>query len=286
MSLNYEFVLCALCGTDDCVVLFNDIVKCRKCGLVYRNPRKIADDITDKYSKSIVTAADKIDISKKPVYVDWLNKAERIYPFKNKKVLDVGCGQGYFLYLARKYDWDISGVEVSKKMAGDVNKKLGDVVFCGTLNEAGCELDSFDVVTFWDVLACIPEPLAVLQETKRALKKDGQVVIRVRNALFHVFVNKYFGKISAIFGLKPVVFHLYSFSADTIKTMLQKAGYRDVVVKNSVLTSRDPYGQGKVFSSAGMGLIKFVLNMFFKIVYFISGRRAIWSSTIIIYAKK
>lgn len=37
--------------------------------------------------------------------------------FSPGRLLDVGCGDGYWLYLMRKHGWEVTGVEISSQAA-------------------------------------------------------------------------------------------------------------------------------------------------------------------------
>ncbi len=279
-----EYISCNLCGSFKTKKLFYNIVRCVKCGLVYQNPRPSETNITEGFRASEIYISEHIDKSKEKVF-KWLLK--RIDSVAEKgKLLDVGCGKGFFLRMARDIGWDIAGVEISKSMADKINKELGNVVFEGKLEEARFPADSFNVVTFWDVLDELTDPYTVLTEVKRILRDNGVVLIRVRNAWFHVWVTKLFGKIASLLRMQPALFHLYSFSPVTITKMLKKAGFRDIKVENSILTTGDPCQQGRIFGIPGMNLIKKIMYLFFQIVYFFTGRRFALASSIIAYARK
>ncbi len=279
-----EYISCNLCGSSETKKLFYNIVRCVKCGLVYQNPRPLETNITEGFRESEIYISEHIDRSKEKVF-KWLLK--RIDSVAEKgKLLDVGCGKGFFLRMARDIGWDIAGVEISKSMADKVNKEFGDVVIEGKLEDAEFPSCSFDTVTFWDVFDELTDPVTTLMEVKRILKDDGVVFVRVRNAWFHVWVTMFFGKIAELLRLQPTLFHLYSFSPVTITKMLKKAGFRDIKVENSILTTGDPCQQGEMFGILGMDLIKKVMYSFFQIVYFFTGRRFALASSIIAYARK
>jgi len=84
--------------------------------------------------------------------------------------------------------------------------------------------------------------------------------------------------------LNPSVFHLYSFTPDTIKKMLQKAGFKEVKVKNSFLTTGDPYIITKSISLAK--IIKTIIYYSAQLIYYLSFGRAVIGPSILVIAKK
>ncbi|KON27200.1 hypothetical protein AC481_05575, partial [miscellaneous Crenarchaeota group archaeon SMTZ-80] len=68
---NYEWVTCNLCGADNVNILFHGerdgLVRCKICGLVYRNPWLRKDKQIEAYDKYYKTfkGRDRINRSKK-----------------------------------------------------------------------------------------------------------------------------------------------------------------------------------------------------------------------------
>lgn len=104
---------------------------------------------------------------------------------KDKSILDVGCGYGYFLELAHRNGWRVRGVEIAEDAVRQSRRKLGEKnIFQGSLEQAGYETDFFDAVTLWDMLVFVEDPAIELGECLRILKKGGKIGVRVRNVSF------------------------------------------------------------------------------------------------------
>lgn len=97
---------------------------------------------------------------------------------KNKKVLDIGCGFGWFeLYALKKNVKEISGIEISAddlKAAGTIKDKRAIFKVAGAL-KLPFPNNYFDTVVAWEVIEHIPENTEnkMFQEIKRVLKKNG-----------------------------------------------------------------------------------------------------------------
>ncbi|MEK6715540.1 MAG: class I SAM-dependent methyltransferase [Candidatus Omnitrophota bacterium] len=290
--MELEYIVCNLCGISREKVLFHtkigNIVRCQICGLAYRNPRLVEKEELERYIYGGIVNRlpwEQINASKQKFFEDTLVKINRA--MRPGIMLDVGCGDGFFLKLAQVSGWDVYGVEISKLLVEQARKRIGtNKIFEGVLKEGIYPLSFFNIVTFWDVLDHLSNPLATLQEVNRILKENGVILIRMRNALFHVSFSVLFGKITSWLHLKPTVFHLYSFSPRTIRNMLEKAGFREIGVENSILTSGDPYRQGRIFGPLGIEMIKRFMFAMFQVVYYLSGKRCVWSSSIIVYGRK
>ena len=286
---NLKEVMCNICNVkEEEIVLKKDtghIVRCKKCGLYYRTPRLSDVDEINRYRYQTLSnsSLEIVHHSKKQIFISTLNK------FNNHKgrILDIGCADGFFLTLSRLRGWEPYGIEISGFLVRKARENLGkNHVLDVPLKSAQLQSNFFDVVTMWDVLDHLADPWGELKEIGKILKKNGLLIIRVRNMSFHMLLNKLFKK--NLFGIvkKPTIFHLYGFNNQNIKTLLAKANFSNIKIENSKLTAGDPYSQIKFLESWGINFIKEIYYAFSELISFISGQRTLLSPSIIIYAKK
>ena len=136
------------------------------------------------------------------------------------RLLDVGCGNGFYLSLMRTLGWDVAGVEVDSQAIA-VCRAQGLSVFPGTLEEARFPDDSFDVITMNHVIEHVSNPLALLQECYRILSPGGYVAIvtpNVKSLAYRLFRESWF-------HLDPPR-HLCLFHSTTLRKCVQAAGFR------------------------------------------------------------
>jgi SAM-dependent methyltransferase len=110
-------------------------------------------------------------------------QVERFWQERRGRLLDVGCGAGYFLDAARAAGWDVRGVELSPAAARVGREQLRLDIFQGTLAEAGFPDGWFDVVTLFEVVEHLRDPGAVLAEAQRIPKPGGLLAVQVPNDL-------------------------------------------------------------------------------------------------------
>ena len=110
-------------------------------------------------------------------------QVERFRQGNRGRLLDVGCGAGYFLDAARKAGWLVQGVELSAAAAHVGREQLGLDIFQGTLADAAFPDASFDVLTLFEVLEHLRDPGTVLAEARRILKPGGLLAVQVPNDL-------------------------------------------------------------------------------------------------------
>jgi len=99
---------------------------------------------------------------------------------KDKKILDIGAWAGPFEALIYKEAKEITAVDVEDKALRVLKQNLPRVK-CVRANSHNLpfEPETFDVVTFWDVLEHIPVgyELATLWEINRVLKQNGKLFL-------------------------------------------------------------------------------------------------------------
>lgn len=222
------------------------IVKCQNCGLVYLNPRPTKTEISifysnDYYSYQPVEAhrltskfAHFVRISapgyrqNTPLHKRVISKL--IYnlfkgkvvhpPFQpNGKILDIGCGSGLFLKEMDELGWDSYGVEIDES-AVEYARKTGLKVFCGELADAHYPELYFDVVAIRHVIEHVHSPKGVMNEIYRIMKNEGTLILITPN--IDCYEAKIFGR---CWTALEVPRHLFFFSLETIKRLLQTTGF-------------------------------------------------------------
>lgn len=96
------------------------------------------------------------------------------------KLLDVGCGDGSFLSLARSCGWEVVGLEPDPKAVANAAKK-GLTVHEGGIEFFAGETGLFDVITLNHVIEHVYEPIKVLEACHALLKPGGQLWLETPN---------------------------------------------------------------------------------------------------------
>jgi 2-polyprenyl-3-methyl-5-hydroxy-6-metoxy-1,4-benzoquinol methylase len=99
------------------------------------------------------------------------------------RILDVGCGAGYFLRIANRLGAIAEGIEPSE-VAAQRAKDVGLSVFQGTLEDFADRFPDrqYDLITSNHVLEHVPEPVRTLSAMRRLLAPRGLIWIGVPNA--------------------------------------------------------------------------------------------------------
>jgi 2-polyprenyl-3-methyl-5-hydroxy-6-metoxy-1,4-benzoquinol methylase len=228
---------CLFCGVHDEVLRFRDdpfrVVSCRRCGLVYVNPRLPSDRLLEMYQEAYWTSDRACEfgyteyLADAPLYLR-TNRLRRRVILQRKPgpgaVLDVGCAAGFFLSVMAELGWETTGVELSAPMVRYATDELAlPDIRRGDLLSLELPPEHYDVVTLWDVVEHLEHPVAHLRAAARALKPDGLLLIETQN------VASLFAR---ILGRKWQHYkhaeHLYHFDPRSLPRLLDLAGFEQV----------------------------------------------------------
>jgi len=263
---------------------------CKKCGFFFSaNHSKsiLSEFILQHYLEEDPHRA--VAFSKKAFFNSALEYLSGNIAEKERKILDVGCGYGYFINFASKKNWNPSGVEIVKEAAEYAKRKIGtENIFEGKLKEANFCDNSFDAITLWDVLAIVDDPYDELKECYRLLKSGGIIGLRTRNVYFQKFAYQIYTALRNFFlklGFKePYVFNKFCFSAHSVKILLSRLGFQGIKINNSPLTFGDPYQHSHY--SFPIRMIKLSTDLVSRLVFLITGGKVIIGPALLIWAEK
>ncbi len=240
-----EHVRCNLCGADEATVRYpstiqpgedgdwravrctssgyghhHTIVQCRRCGLVYTDPRPGRQNLYENYQ----AVEDPLYVEERQgrvlTFEHHLKPLERLTgPPAGRPLLDVGCYTGIFVEIAARHGWDAWGVEPSHWAVREARER-GLHVVQGTLETADLPPAYFDVVTLWDVIEHLPDPRATLVQAHRLLKPGGLLVVHT------IDIDSLFARLMGGHWPWLMEMHIYYFSRRTLRLMLEDCGFQ------------------------------------------------------------
>ena len=244
-----ESVVCNLCGSDDAVLLYpsllprtnnpdriaryrctsalyaqhHAIVRCRQCGLVYANPRSSDSEVLKAYQEVVDPLYLREEMGRLLTFRRYVRVVEDVVgpSQEGRRLLDVGCYIGLFLEAVQEHGWESWGVEPCH-WAVEEGHRRGLVILEGTLREVSLPAESFDVLTFWDVVEHLPHPRATFAEAWRVLKPGGWIVIQTIN------VESWPARLLGPHWPWLMEMHLYYFSPGTLVRLLEQVGFTPV----------------------------------------------------------
>jgi SAM-dependent methyltransferase len=158
--------------------------ECQSCGLGFLNPRPTWEELEPYYSAQYAAYGHSHGAKADDDAV--IAEARRTGTFRHiplpegKRVLDVGCGGGYFLRICSKLGATVQGIEPSP-IAAEQARSQGIPVFNGMIDDFKTR-KKFDIITASQVLEHVPDPVATLAKMKSLLAPGGMIWLAVPNA--------------------------------------------------------------------------------------------------------
>lgn len=202
------------------------MVKCRSCGFVFARKIPTESELIEHYGK--YGRNDYLsDITIKR-YNELLDEME---PFrKTNRLIDVGCGIGYFLEQAKKRDWEVYGTEFTDE-AVRICEEKGINMALGALNSKMYDAGSFDVITSFEVLEHINNPIEETGRFNEVLRQGGLVYLTTPN--FNS-LNRYYLKEK--YNVITYPEHLSYYTPSTLKRLYKDSGFETRKVKTTGLS--------------------------------------------------
>ncbi|MCI0704224.1 MAG: class I SAM-dependent methyltransferase [Planctomycetia bacterium] len=237
-GVRWEHTVCPVCGfaeEDEFLRAPGDdgheyrLAKCRRCSLVFQNPRPDEATIGLLYTEDYPPY--RAPTRKRGGFLRGLKQRllghaqrtliDRIPVRFGATLLDYGCGAGAFAYEMRQHGWNALGMDFSPHAAATARAYYGLRVIEGTLPHPAVPQGSLDAITLRMVLEHIHDPTKLLRAAFEVLKPGGWLYVGVPNLASWGF--RAFG--SAWFPLR-LPWHLLHFTPDTLRRVVTDCGFQ------------------------------------------------------------
>ena len=220
--------------------------RCPDCGLIYVNPVLNEKAALDHYREEsswvkVMESGPQVEFDRMK-YRYGLDVAGP--HLRGDMVLDVGAGAGAFARTARESNLQIEVLELHRGNAAGLAKE-GFRVYDRPLAETNLAADRYDLVTLWEVVEHIVEPLDLLMDIGRILKPGGLLLALAPNA--DSLVSRILHEKSGAFGGHS---HVSFFNVRTLARLLRQTGFSIIEAEtlitelgtiNNYLSYEDPY---------------------------------------------
>jgi SAM-dependent methyltransferase len=242
---------CPLCGVDDPQLLFEKDgfphLRCARCSMIYVSPIVAQDRLKAQYEgessyTQVLTTTPQIAMDRKRFEYALDVLAEHIET--PGPLLDVGCGPGTFLGVARERGWLVQGLEFNARCV-QLLREAAIPVIDVPLEAARLSPHSFRCVALWDVLEHITDPRAFLRALHGLLEPRGVLMIEVPQ--IGSLVSRLLHEKSATFSGDQ---HINFLTPSTLTQLLESEDFALLELEtlvtelgtiNNYLSFRDPY---------------------------------------------
>lgn len=206
-----------------------DLVQCNQCGFIQTYPIPTIDKIgkyyqSENYISHTNTNKGLINqiyhfVRKKTLKgkLDLINSLT-----KKGKLLDVGCGTGYFLKECKEDGWGIVGMEPDPSARALASEITGEKI----KNDIKEINETFDIITLWHVLEHMHNLKESIEKLKSLLKPNGKLIIAVPNC--ESYDAQTYGQYWAAYDVPR---HLYHFTKDTMNKLITNNGMKIKEIK-------------------------------------------------------
>jgi 2-polyprenyl-3-methyl-5-hydroxy-6-metoxy-1,4-benzoquinol methylase len=189
---------CLACGapSSEASVVYrrqdDNLVRCPSCRLVYANPQYTPDELTAIYDRDYYDDCVSRDFEKREQ--DWIVNHRPLnavvvgdllarYPsLRGARVLDYGCGPGFFLKACLDAGMTPMGIDFSPAAASYARERFGlDVRSVENSSLSSLGDGTLDLVTAWQVVEHLRRPRETLTDMVRVLRPGGVLAIAVPN---------------------------------------------------------------------------------------------------------
>jgi len=170
-----------------------------------------------------------------------LLSAKKQLPYATSAItfLDVGCSSGALLEVALRCGFDTHGAEPAEHAANTASLIPKSHVFKGFLHDAKYPDSHFDIITLFEVIEHLTNPIELTKEMMRILKPGGILLIGTGNG--NSWTVKVQGAKWEYFDISGHGGHISFFTPQSMKKLAQKSG---LSIKE-ISTKRVNFGEKK-----------------------------------------
>jgi 2-polyprenyl-3-methyl-5-hydroxy-6-metoxy-1,4-benzoquinol methylase len=219
------------------------VLQCAACSLVYLWPQLSDPEVREMFTRLYLDGEGSVPELKSyygftydespanplvQLYQKWLDAIESLR--RPGRILDIGCGTGLFLSVARARGWEPHGVDDCREATAWARSHFGLDVREGQFADFAPDGERFDAITMWDIIEHAREPVALLRAARAALAPDGVIAISTPNqrSILDVVAGLAYraslGRVTAPLEKFYIAQHFLYFTPDTLADAAARAG--------------------------------------------------------------
>lgn len=104
---------------------------------------------------------------------------------RNKKLLDAGCGTGWFSKLSSERGAIVTSMDLGENLLARVASKCNSERIVGSILDIPFQDNVFDIVISSEVIEHVPDPFKAMEELFRVLKPGGTLILTTPNKIWY-----------------------------------------------------------------------------------------------------
>ena len=162
-------------------------------------------------------------------FTNRIAQLERLIGGTPGSILDIGCGPGIFLEVARSRGWRVQGIDPSESAGTAGKRAFGVNIRTGFFESSLYENQRFNAITLWDTIEHLSDPFAVLRDCRGLLAPNGVVALTTGRA--DSVAARLSGNHWHLYTLPE---HLHFFTGSSLGRCAARAGLNVVASRNEV----------------------------------------------------
>lgn len=226
---------CYICGAECRKEVIHGAHTYWKCSVCFTSqvlPQPSMDELQHYYDTFHLSeaAGGVYDEVEERMKADFPAKIEMVLRFKppgGSRLLDVGCGKGFFVKTAADSGLLAEGIDLSHSGVEHAVKVLGVKATAGRIEDRNSDewSEAFDVATLWATIEHLTDPLAALRAINGCLKPGG--IVLCDTGLGNVLWENFLPGHSQWYDAPQ---HMFVFSRAGLEDLLEQAGFQIVHV--------------------------------------------------------
>jgi SAM-dependent methyltransferase len=212
------------------------VVRCAGCDLQLTNPQPSDAELAAIYGPDYVLvendpAGEAMVLRSKRATADhYLDLLAGAGAPASGRLLEIGCGQGNFLRQAADRGFDVTGVEYSPFACARARATLGGGgrVLQGEIGVLAPEAAVYDICVLCDVIEHVRDPAAFLRDIIRLLRPGGVLLVVTPS------LDSWSARLMRTRWMEYKAEHLFYFAPDTIRRLLELAGFGGISLRRGV----------------------------------------------------
>lgn len=244
---------CVLCGgaafRDRHEIAGHAVRDCAVCGLTQLDPMPARERLEELYGDAYFESDDDgvgygdYAAQEEEYLATFADDVARIRTFVPEgRMLEVGCGFGYFLRAASQAGYEVFGVDASERAVAESRRHFPERVFQGAVADvAALAAHRFDVIFAAHLIEHISDPRPFVRDLAARLDDGGHLVLVTPN--LHSLLARLSGRRWVSFKVPE---HVVFYQPETIRALLADCGLDVVAIDPAYQFYRLPFLMSRV----------------------------------------